>query len=67
MIRLLLLVSLACLPWTQAVESRTISVSAGVARFPTDGADAESILAAAKAALESARAQGRGPIEATQG
>jgi diguanylate cyclase (GGDEF)-like protein len=49
------------------VEGRTISVSAGVARFPTDGADAESILAAAKAALETGRAAGRGPIEATQG
>ena len=55
---------IAALP---AVEGRTISVSAGVARFPTDGADAETLLAAAQAALEQARAQGRGPIEATQG
>jgi diguanylate cyclase (GGDEF)-like protein len=54
---------IAALP---AVEGRTISVSAGVARFPTDGADAETLLAAAQAALEQARAQGRGPIEATQ-
>jgi diguanylate cyclase (GGDEF)-like protein len=56
---------IAALP---AVEGRTISVSAGVARFPTDGADAESLLTAAQAALEKARAEGRGgPIEATQG
>ena len=46
------------------VEGRTISVSAGVARFPTDGADADSLLAAAQVALDKARAQGRGPIEA---
>jgi diguanylate cyclase (GGDEF)-like protein len=49
------------------VDGRTISVSAGVARFPTDGGDSDSILAAAQAALEKARAQGRGPIEATKG
>jgi diguanylate cyclase (GGDEF)-like protein len=54
---------IAALP---AVEGRKISVSAGVARFPTDGADAESILASAQTALDTARAQGRGPIEATQ-
>ena len=54
---------IAALP---AVEGRKISVSAGVARFPTDGADAESILASAQTALDKARAQGRGPIEATQ-
>jgi diguanylate cyclase (GGDEF)-like protein len=54
---------IAALP---VVEGRTISVSAGVARFPADGADAESILAAAQTALDKARAQGRGPIEATQ-
>jgi diguanylate cyclase (GGDEF)-like protein len=55
---------IAALP---AVEGRRISVSAGVARFPTDGADAETLMAAAQAALENARAEGRGPIEATQG
>jgi diguanylate cyclase (GGDEF)-like protein len=54
---------IAALP---AVDGRIISVSAGVARFPTDGADSGTILAAAQAALENARAQGRGPIEATQ-
>jgi diguanylate cyclase (GGDEF)-like protein len=36
-----------------AVENQPVSVSAGVARFPQDGADAESLLAAARAALES--------------
>jgi diguanylate cyclase (GGDEF)-like protein len=49
-----------------AVEGRTISVSAGVARFPTDGTDAGSLLSAAQAALVKARAEGRSPIEATQ-
>jgi diguanylate cyclase (GGDEF)-like protein len=49
-----------------SVDGRTTSVSAGVARFPTDGSDAETLLAAAQAALEKARAEGRGPIEATQ-
>jgi diguanylate cyclase (GGDEF)-like protein len=48
------------------VDGRTTSVSAGVARFPTDGADADTLLAAAQAALDKARAEGRGPIEATQ-
>ena len=54
---------IAALP---AVEGRMISVSAGVARFPVDGADSEALLAAAQAALVKARAEGRGPIEATQ-
>jgi diguanylate cyclase (GGDEF)-like protein len=54
---------IAALP---SVDGRTTSVSAGVARFPTDGGDADTILAAAQAALDKARAEGRGPIEATQ-
>jgi diguanylate cyclase (GGDEF)-like protein len=54
---------IAALP---SVDGRTTSVSAGVARFPTDGTDADAILAAAQAALDKARAEGRGPIEATQ-
>jgi diguanylate cyclase (GGDEF)-like protein len=50
------------------VEGRRISVSAGVARFPADGADAEAIVAAAHAAMERARGDGRGTsVEATQG
>jgi diguanylate cyclase (GGDEF)-like protein len=34
-----------------AVGDHTISVSAGIARFPQDGADAESLLATARSAL----------------
>jgi diguanylate cyclase (GGDEF)-like protein len=50
------------------VEGRRISVSAGVARFPADGTDTEAIIAAAQAAMEQARAAGRGTsVEATQG
>ncbi|MCJ7711101.1 MAG: diguanylate cyclase [Chloroflexi bacterium] len=36
-----------------AVEGHTISISAGVARFPQDGADAESLLVAARTAVAS--------------
>jgi diguanylate cyclase (GGDEF)-like protein len=46
-------------------NGRRISVSAGVARFPVDGTDAESIVGAARAAAERARAEGRGSLEAT--
>ena len=35
----------------EPVEGSSVSVSAGVARFPQDGTDAESLLAAARAAL----------------
>jgi diguanylate cyclase (GGDEF)-like protein len=49
-----------------AVAGRTITVSAGVARFPTDGSDVEGLIAAATAALEEARAtDGRGSIAET--
>ena len=41
-----------------------ISVSAGVARFPADGASAEELMAAAQAALGNARDRGRGSITA---
>ena len=41
-----------------------ISVSAGVARFPADGASAEELMAAAQAALANARDRGRGSITA---
>jgi diguanylate cyclase (GGDEF)-like protein len=40
-----------------------VSVTAGVARFPADGADAETLLAAAQAALGRARSEGRGTVE----
>ena len=43
-----------------AVAGRPVSVSAGVARFPADGTDADSLIEAASAALAQARADGRG-------
>ncbi|HET9347402.1 MAG TPA: GGDEF domain-containing protein, partial [Candidatus Limnocylindrales bacterium] len=49
------------------VGGRRISVSAGVARFPADGTDGEAIVAAAQAALERARTEGRGSLETTAG
>jgi diguanylate cyclase (GGDEF)-like protein len=58
------LAGIAALPET---GGRRISVSAGVARFPSDGTDAESIVAAAQAALERARSEGRGSLETTPG
>jgi diguanylate cyclase (GGDEF)-like protein len=47
-----------------AVAGRPITVSAGVARFPVDGADADSLIAAAKDALARARENGRGRVAA---
>jgi diguanylate cyclase (GGDEF)-like protein len=49
------------------VDGRRITVSAGVARFPADGTDAESIVAAARSAAARARTEGRGSLEATPG
>lgn len=49
------------------VAGRPVSVSAGVARFPTDGTDTESVLAAAQSALERSRNAGRGEVETTGG
>ena len=46
---------------------RRIGVTAGVARFPVDGTDAESIVEAAKAAAGRARTEGSGSLEATPG
>ncbi len=43
-----------------AVDGRTISVSAGIARFPVDGTSPEEIVAGALDALETARAGGGG-------
>jgi len=45
-----------------AVGGRPISVSAGVARFPLDGASADELVAGALDALELARADGRGAV-----
>ncbi len=50
---------IAALP---AVAGRPITVSAGVARFPADGADAAALIAAATAGLARARAEGRGTV-----
>lgn len=50
---------IAALP---AVAGRIVSVSAGVARFPADGADSESLIAAAMAALEQAKTAGAGSV-----
>ena len=47
-----------------AIAGRPITVSAGVARFPMDGADAESLIAAASDALGRARENGRGRVAA---
>jgi diguanylate cyclase (GGDEF)-like protein len=49
------------------IGGRRVSVSAGVARFPADGTDGDAIVAAAQAALERARADGRGSLETTAG
>jgi diguanylate cyclase (GGDEF)-like protein len=46
-------------------DGSPVSVTAGVARFPVDGTDAESVIAAAQSALARARAEGRGRVEAT--
>jgi diguanylate cyclase (GGDEF)-like protein len=43
-----------------AVAGRPVTVSAGVARFPADGTDAETLLEAAATALAQARTDGRG-------
>lgn len=47
-----------------AIAGRAITVSAGVARFPVDGADADSLIAAASEALSRARENGRGRVAA---
>ena len=49
-----------------AIDGRTISVTAGVARFPSDGADTESVIGAAQGALERARTERRGTVETTE-
>jgi diguanylate cyclase (GGDEF)-like protein len=53
---------IAALP---AVAGRTVSVSAGVARFPVDGTDSESLIAAATTALARARGEGAGSVAET--
>jgi diguanylate cyclase (GGDEF)-like protein len=48
-----------------AVDGRPVTVAAGVARFPSDGSDADSVMAAAQTALERSRSAGRGEVETT--
>jgi diguanylate cyclase (GGDEF)-like protein len=48
------------------VGGRPVTVAAGVARFPNDGTDADSVLAAAQGALERSRTRGRGEVETTE-
>jgi diguanylate cyclase (GGDEF)-like protein len=50
---------IAALP---VVAGRSVSVSAGVARFPVDGADAQSLIEAATQALTRARDAGAGSV-----
>ena len=50
---------IAALP---AVAGRTVSVSAGVARFPLDGSDSETLIASAMDALARAKAAGSGSV-----
>lgn len=45
-----------------AVAGRSVSVSAGVARFPADGTDSAALIGAATAALERARRSGAGSV-----
>lgn len=53
---------LAAIEALEPVGGRPVSVSAGVARFPADGASASELLGAALAALEAARESGHGAI-----
>jgi diguanylate cyclase (GGDEF)-like protein len=43
-------------------DGHPITLSAGVAKFPSEGATSEELLAAAEAALDRARADGRGGL-----
>jgi diguanylate cyclase (GGDEF)-like protein len=45
-----------------AVAGKDVTVSAGLARFPADGADANALIASASAALERARSAGAGSV-----
>ncbi len=50
---------IAALP---AVAGRSVSVSAGVVRFPADGTDSEALIAAATATLQRAKTEGAGTV-----
>ena len=47
-------------------DGRSVTVTAGVARFPADGTDADSIIAAAQSAVDRGRAARRGAVETTE-
>ena len=47
------------------VAGRSVTVSAGVARFPTDASDADGLIAAATEALDRARGEGAGSVSET--
>jgi diguanylate cyclase (GGDEF)-like protein len=55
--------AIAALP---VVAGRAVSVSAGVARFPVDAADTETLIAAATEALTRAKDAGAGSVAATE-
>jgi diguanylate cyclase (GGDEF)-like protein len=50
-----------------AVAGRAVSISAGVALFPADGTDSESLIEAATQALARAKAEGAGSVAETEG
>jgi diguanylate cyclase (GGDEF)-like protein len=54
---------IAALP---AVAGREVSISAGIARFPADGADSETLIAAAASALDRARDGDNGTVAETE-
>ncbi len=49
------------------VGDSRVTVSAGMARFPADGASADELLEAAQSALEEAREKGEGQISSARG
>jgi diguanylate cyclase (GGDEF)-like protein len=59
MVAMRILEGIAALP---PLAGRSITVSAGVARFPADGIDSSELIAAATAGLARARAEGRGTV-----
>ncbi|HEV7604007.1 MAG TPA: GGDEF domain-containing protein [Candidatus Limnocylindrales bacterium] len=59
MVAMRILEGIAALP---PLAGRSITVSAGVARFPADGTDSSELIAAATAGLARARAEGRGTV-----
>ena len=50
----------------EPIHGRRVTITAGVASFPTDGTDAEGVVAAAQAALDRARSERQGTVETTE-